>query len=70
MEETEILVFILISFLESCKDEQLKLVSDPNFTTLVSIDEAKLLKNAMKNYKGFHSNTQLTNLILNYFNSK
>jgi hypothetical protein len=71
VEETEMLVFILISFLENCKEEQLKQIMNvTKFSKLVSLDEAKILKNAVKYYKAFHANTQLSSLILNYFNSK
>ncbi len=71
MGETEILVFILISLLENCKEEQLKQISNfSKFSKSILLDETKILKSAIKNYKACHANTQLSSLILNYFNSK
>lgn len=74
MEETEILVFTLISFIENCKEEQLKLITQVDFNTIskvkiCGVDEVKILKSTMKYYKTCHSNPSLTNSILNYFNS-
>ena len=70
MEETEILVFTLISLIENCKEHQLRQITDntvPRRNT-EKLDEAKILKNATKFYKNSHSNASLSSLILNYFN--
>ena len=70
MEETDILVYTLISLIESCREEQLKKLNDLPLPKHISLDETKILKNAMKYYKKTHSNTSLTSFILNYANSK
>lgn len=76
MGESELLVFTLIGFLETCKDEQLRLLQkDLNYSNLnmvlkFGVDEAKILKKAIKYYKNFHSNQNISNMIINYFNSK
>lgn len=74
MEETEMLVFTLISFIESCKEEQLKLINQVDFKTiprikLLVVDECKILKTTVKYYKSCHSSPSLPTSILNYLNS-
>lgn len=68
--ETDILVYILISFIETTRGEQLKHFKNHWLPTNINIDETKILKNSLKYYKKTHSNTQLINSILCYFNSK
>ena len=67
MDECDMLVFILISFLENCKEEHIK---NPKHKTFLKcgLDETKILKTALKHYAKHHTN--VSNLILNYFNSK
>lgn len=70
------MIFTLVSFLENCKEDHLKQLKTMNFLKMniiqkFQMDEAKILKGAVKYYKNFHSNALTSQLIINYFqNSK
>ena len=75
MEETELLVYALVGFLENCKEDNIKQLKGLSYANMnaaqkFGIDQAKILKTATKHYKILHSNPSMLNLILNYFNSK
>lgn len=75
MGEFDLLVFTFIGFLETCKDDQLKTFGKMNYSNLnlaqkFSLDEAKILKRAIKLYRSSNSNPVISNMIINYFNSK
>ena len=76
MGECDLLVFMLMSFLENCKEEHLKLFRNFQYSNLkqiqkIGLDESKVLKKATKYYKNLHPvNPSITNLIHNYFNTK
>lgn len=73
MGEYEMLVLILISFLESCKKEHLESLKIIDYSQFGSIhtkfglDECKILKRAAKYYRNFNSNPQISDLIVKYF---
>lgn len=76
MDENEFLVFMLIGFLETCKEEHLKTLLTLTYSNLglvqkFALDESKIVKRAIKFYKSFRSSNQLiSNMIVNYFNTK
>ena len=76
MGESDLLPFTLLSYLENCREEHLKLLKTFKYTNLrqlqkIGIDESKILKRATKYYKTAHpANTSISNLIQNYFNTK
>ncbi len=76
MEENDLLVFTLISFIECSKTSFANKLSNKTIAnsgvgnSSPSIDEAKILKTSLKYYAKCHSNSSLPNLILNYFNLK
>ncbi|CAF0876339.1 unnamed protein product [Brachionus calyciflorus] len=76
MGEYEMLVCVLLSFLESCKEEQLKCMKtlqNTEFNSIkskFSLDESKILKRTTKYYRNFHTNPLLCDLIVKYFNLK
>jgi hypothetical protein len=75
MGEFELLVFSIFSLFSYFKDEHLLLLKDSNTLNVNMIkkfylDEIKILKKATKFYKNFHNNLGLSNLIVNYFNTK
>ena len=64
---------VLVSFMQSCKKEQLeslKTIDSSQFGFIHSnfcLDECKILKRAAKYYKNFNSNPQVSDLIVKYF---
>ena len=75
MGEFELLVYTLVSLFACCKDDHLKQIRnytslDVNLIKKFYLDEVKLLKKATKYYKIFRNNLSISNLIINYFNSK
>lgn len=75
MTENDLMVFTLVSFFENCKEDHLKQIKSLTVKQISSIqklglDETKILKTAIKYYKAIHSNTNLPQTIINYFNSK
>jgi hypothetical protein len=79
MGECDLLAFTLLSYLESCREEHLKLLRSCRYSEVraaqkrIAIDESKVLKRAAKHYKSLehHSiNPAVFNLIQNYFNTK
>ncbi|RNA42256.1 hypothetical protein BpHYR1_021204 [Brachionus plicatilis] len=73
MEEYEIMILILLSFLESCKKEHLEFLKTIDYSQFGSIhskfglDECKILKRAAKYYRSFNQNPQISELIVKYF---
>lgn len=73
MKEYEMLVLVLLSFLESCKKEQLESLKTIDYSqfglihTNFCLDECKILKRAAKYYRNFNPNPQVSDLIVKYF---
>lgn len=77
MTENDLMIFTLVSFFESCKEDHLKQIKNLNDHLKINatihkfgLDEAKILKTAIKYYKNIHSNTNISQSIINYFNKK
>ncbi len=78
MGEFDLLVYTLISYLESFKEDQFKLLNDVRLENLKQIrkinliDESKIFKRAIKYYRQTHatnSNSNVFNLIINYLSN-
>ena len=75
MEEYDLTVLVLVAFLESCKEEHLMYLKNSTYSNInvakkFGLDEAKIFKKAIKSYRTPNSNPAISNMIVNYFNSK
>lgn len=75
MKEYELIALTLVGFLESCKEEQLKMMSNIKYQNInvsqnFGLDEAKILRKAIKLYRTHNSNPTISTMITSYLNSK
>ena len=70
------LIYVLLSFLESCKEDQLNILKTiqvkdfSSINTKFALDEFKIIKRTTKYYRCFNPNHIVSDLIVKYFSIK